>query len=164
MFSDGRLSTLCGSTKSTGALPSAAKARDAAARVTLIRKVVSQPKRKENHSREQQRGFPRKVKDTVASPTEPWRGLWSQCQGVRDRAGTMETFRLVPHTHTNMPETARTERSLFLADAWRDFLFAAAFSVCGFPYGNAFFPFNLHPQAQWILLQLSKHMVHTSKT
>lgn len=26
------------------------------------------------------------------------------------------------------------------------------------------FPFNLHPQAQWILLPFSKHMVHTSKT
>lgn len=50
----------------------------------------------------------------------------------------METFRLVPCTHTNVPETARTERSLFLADAWRDFLFAAVFCICGFPYGNAF--------------------------
>lgn len=50
----------------------------------------------------------------------------------------METFRLVPRTHMNMPETARTEKSLFLADACRDFLFAAVFCICGFPYGNAF--------------------------
>lgn len=47
----------------------------------------------------------------------------------------METFRLVPRTDT---ETARTERSLLLADAHRDFLFAAVFCICGFPYGNAF--------------------------
>lgn len=52
----------------------------------------------------------------------------------------MEKFRPVPHTHMSMSEAARTERSLFLADALRDFMFAAVFRICSFPYGNVFFP------------------------
>lgn len=35
-------------------------------------------------------------------------------------------------------EAAGAERSLLLAAARRDFLFAAVFRICGFPYGNAF--------------------------
>lgn len=50
----------------------------------------------------------------------------------------METLSLAPHTHMSSLETARTERSLFLAEAWQDFLFAAVFCICSFPYGNAF--------------------------
>jgi len=55
----------------------------------------------------------------------------------------METFRLVPRTHTNALETARTERSLFLADTWifcllLCFVFAASRM-------EMLFPFNLQP-------------------
>lgn len=52
----------------------------------------------------------------------------------------MERFRSVPCMHRSGSEAARTERSLFLADALRDFLFAAVFRICSFLYGNVFFP------------------------
>lgn len=92
-----------------GTVPSNAKAhplppaRDAAAWTSFRRTVLTQENKTTPHNthkltqttqksakglseeRKRQRNC-QMVSDTVASPAEPWRGLWSQCQGVRDRS------------------------------------------------------------------------------
>lgn len=156
MFSAGRQSGLRGSAGSPGGLspplPKPTRHRQPGiqepgrALAGAIHHSQKRKKKKRNRSRKQQRGFlrKRKGKGAVRWSLTWWHlplGLGGGC-GVSARvsrtgADTMETFRLVPCTHTNMLETARTEMSLFLADARRDFLFAAVFCICGFPYGNA---------------------------